>query len=103
MSSEPEIGVEYGAQHLHRVAAERKIVGNKKRNKTSQRGHEEADPDPINSLQNHAQNHHAPADKNRRGIKVGYRRAALQHHSEYQTCRVDEPRDYNDVKGRTPQ
>ena len=100
---QPEVGVQHGAQHLHRIAAQGEVMGDHQRDEAGQRGDDAADADPVDPLQDQPQHHRPPADEDGRGVEVGHRRAAFQHHAEDQAEGVDQPGQDDQVKRRAAQ
>ena len=100
---EPEIGVQHGAQHLHRIAAQGEVMGNHQRDEAGQRGDDAADADPVDPLQDQPQHHRPPANEDGRGVEVGHRRAAFQRHAEDQAEGVDQPGQNHQVERRAAQ
>ena len=78
-------------------------MGDQQGDEAGQRGDEAADADPVDLLQDQPQHHRPPADEDGRGVKVGHRRAAFQHHAEDQAEGVDQPGQDDQVERRAAQ
>ena len=75
-------------------------MGNDKGHEASERGHGATKTEFIKALEDHAQNHRAPADENGGGVQVGDRGPPFQIHAENQGEGVHDPSQENEIKGR---
>src|SRR6266496_3126321 len=100
MRREPKVGIQYRPEHFHGVAAEGQIVGNDLGDEAAKRADHSADAVAINALEAHAENDGAPANKNRRRIKIGHGGAALEAHAVNQPESMDHPGQTHQVKRR---
>ena len=89
MSRQPDVRVEHCLQHFQRVSTACEMMRDDQRHKTNCAGAGRADSVAKNPFKYQRDNHCAPADKNRRRIKIGDRRSLLQIHPRHQAERVD--------------
>ena len=98
VGGEPEVGVEHGAHHLHRVAAEGEVVRDDLGDEADGGGHDEADAVAVDPFENDPEHHRAPADEDGRGIEVGHRRPAFEDHAEDDADGVDDEAQHQQVE-----
>ncbi len=89
MRGEPEVGVEHGAHHFHRIAGKRKVMGDDEGDKSNHAGDNQADGIFPESFQNQSKDAGAPADEDGRGIKIGHGRPAFEQHPEEEAAGVN--------------
>ena len=76
---EPEIGVEDGAHHFHRVAAQREVMRDEQGDETDHGCGRAADSIAEKTLEENAKQDRAPADEDRGGIEIRDRRPAFEY------------------------
>ena len=100
---EPEVRVEHGAHHLHRVAVAGEVVGDDQRREPGGRGDRGAEALPVNPLEHDPEHDRAPADEHRRGVEVRDRRAPLQDRARDEAERVDGRARDEEAEGGGPE
>ena len=85
---EPELGVEYGLKHVHRVARVEPVRDHECQ-AASDRRHEIADPQPMEPLEHKPGKHTRPADEHSRRVEIYNRRPAGEPDSHAQGERVE--------------
>ena len=93
VGGEPELRVEHGLQHVHRVARV-ETIGHHERESAADCRHEIAYAVGKQALQPQPRQHTGPADEHRGGIEIHYRRAAREVDAAAERERVEQENAY---------
>ena len=98
MGGEPEIRVEHGDHHAHRVALGGKARGDEQQHQPGDAGQHRAKVVALKPFDKQSEHHADPGDKQEGRVEVGHRWAAHDHHAPDNTEGVRDQRG-NDRAG----